>query len=266
MNASSDNSLNANSSEGSWSVSNPLKGIDIDETIDAIWNAVILGESKFNSEKTCYDLADEYRRSGRTTKQHVENFINGQTAQASLVGFMLGAPGFIPPAVAVPSDLRACAYFQMRAVAVIALLCGWDVKSNHVKTIALHSMAGGSSTGAAAQGAGRSGAKMAGVWLKNLPGSVIAAINRELGFRCVTKFGSEGLINLAEFIPVIGGLISGGLNAVLTNQAGWLAYRALKSRHGDDVSIDWKLDEVGPNGSCANEGAKTPVHHHDKHH
>jgi hypothetical protein len=258
MSASSDHSLNANSSGGSWPVGRPLQGINGDETIDTIWNAVILGKSKFNSEKTCYDLADEYRRSGKTTKKCIENFIDWQTTKAGVASFMLRVPEFMLLDAEIPNDLFVCKYLQLRAAAVIALLCGWDVKSDQVKAIALHSMVEGSSTGAAAQEAGKAGAKIAGVWLKKLPGPVITAINRQMGFRFITKFGVEGLINLVEFLPLCGGLASGGVNAVLTNQAGWLAYGALKDGPGD-VFVDEKLDKArrkGP-GSSAHKSART---------
>lgn len=221
-----------------WELSNIFNGVDIIPTLDQIWEAVILGESWFNPERSCYDLAEEYRASGRSVEKCVENFIDWQTAKAGAVGFLLGAPGFVSIAVAIPGDMLACVYLQMRAVAVIALLCGWDVKSDRIKTVALYSMVGGSATGAAAKGATTTATKGAGVALKGLPGAALTAINRSLGFRFVTKFGSQGVVNLVDWIPIVGGVVSGSVNAVLTNRAGWLAFRVLKDGPQSDLIID----------------------------
>lgn len=152
-----------------WQLPSILNGADIMPTLDQLWEGVILGQSRFNPERSCYDLAEEYRASGRSVEKCVENFIDWQTAKAGAVGFLLGAPGFVSIAVAIPGDMLACIYLQMRAVSVIALLCGWDVKSDRIKTVALYSMVDGSATGAAAKGATATATKGAGVALEHDP-------------------------------------------------------------------------------------------------
>jgi hypothetical protein len=224
-----------------WSISNPLQNIDINPILDSLWEAVILGDSRFNPDRTCYDLVDEYRRGGRPVKKCVENFIDWQTAKAGVVGFLLGAPGFVSIAVSIPGDFLACVYLQMRAVAVIALMCGWDVKSDRVKTIALYSLVGGTAATSVANGATTAATKGATVALKNLPATALLAINRSLGFRFVTKFGTQGVVNLVDFIPIIGGLVSGSVNGLLTNRAGWLAFNILKDGPDSDIIIDVDL-------------------------
>lgn len=114
--------------------------------LDAVWDGVVIGNSKWNPDRTCYDLADEYRRSGRTVDECVQNFINWQTAKAGGTGFVLGLPGLAFDIITIPADLTFTTYLQLRMVAVIALLHGWDAKSDRLKTLALLSMLG---TGAA---------------------------------------------------------------------------------------------------------------------
>ena len=55
---------------------------------------------------------------------------------------------------------------------------------------------------------------------KNVNRKVLTKINKAVGFRLVTKFGSNGLINLGKVVPVLGGVISGGLDAFTTNIVG----------------------------------------------
>ena len=55
---------------------------------------------------------------------------------------------------------------------------------------------------------------------KNVTREVLNKINKAVGFRLVTKFGTKGLINLGKVVPVLGGVIGGGLDAFTTNIVG----------------------------------------------
>lgn len=117
-------------------------GSRLQQVLDAIWTNVILGESKWNPEKSCFQLADEYRNSGKTPKECADNFIAWQTAKAGAAGFALGLPGLVAMPFTVPADLASVSYLQLRMVAVIGLLFGWDVRSDKLRTIALLSLIG----------------------------------------------------------------------------------------------------------------------------
>ena len=52
--------------------------------------------------------------------------------------------------------------------------------------------------------------------IKKIPFAVIKQINKAVGFRLVTKFGQKGVINLGKCIPVVGGVIGGGMDLLST--------------------------------------------------
>ncbi len=206
----------------------------IARSLDAVWDGVVIGNSKWNPDRTCYELADEYRRSRRTVDECVRNFITWQTAKAGGAGFVLGLPGLAFGIVTIPADLTVTIYLQLRMVAVIALLHGWDAKSDRLKTLAFLSMLG---TGAAetVRAAGvQVGTRLTAAALKQVPGRVLIEINKAVGFRLVTKAGSQGVVNLVKFVPIAGGLVSGGLNAVATRGTGYTAHSVLKG--GPDMA------------------------------
>ncbi len=60
--------------------------------------------------------------------------------------------------------------------------------------------------------------------VKKIPGAVITKINQKVGFRFVTKFGEKGIVNLAKVVPVIGGVIGGGVDVASTRVIGANAY------------------------------------------
>ena len=57
------------------------------------------------------------------------------------------------------------------------------------------------------------GTKAAFAALKKLPGRVLIEINKKVGFRLLTKFGTTGVINLGRAVPVVGGGVSAVVNA-----------------------------------------------------
>lgn len=46
---------------------------------------------------------------------------------------------------------------------------------------------------------------------------MLTKINKAIGFRLVTKFGTKGLINLGKVVLILGGVIGGGIDAFTTN-------------------------------------------------
>jgi len=208
------------------------KGAVITRLLDAVWRGVILGDSKWNPNRSCYDLATEYGQSGRTPDECVANFIKWQTAKAGGAGFVLGLPGLTFGIVTIPADLAYTTYLQLRMVAVIALLYGWDSKSDRLKTLAFLSMLGSGAAEAARAFGIQVGTKLTGSLFKKIPGRVLIEINKAVGFRLVTKAGTTGAVNLVKLVPIIGGVVSGGMNATTTRTIGLTARSILKDGPG----------------------------------
>ncbi len=46
-----------------------------------------------------------------------------------------------------------------------------------------------------------------------IPGKMFIEINKQVGFRLLTKAGEKGAINLIRCVPIFGGAVSGGFDA-----------------------------------------------------
>jgi len=208
------------------------------QILDSIWNGIVLGDSKWNPEKSCYDLAADYRHSGKTVEECAENFIAWQTAKAGATGFALGLPGFAAMALTIPADFVSVSYLQLRMVAVIGLLFGWDARSDQFRTMAYMCLLG-SAMGEIARDFGIQATTkiVAGTIQKRVSGAMLTKINQLVGTRLLTKAGSTGLINLTKVVPVLGGVVGGGINALVTLQIGKAAIGWLSEGPppGDDV-------------------------------
>ena len=115
-------------------------------------------------------------------------------------------------------------------IAAIAYMCHEDIHSDRVQTLAYLCLCG-KAMGDVLKDAGIvCGEKFVAAQIKRLPGTVIKAINRAVGFRLITKFGSKGFINLGKLVPVIGGGIGGAFDFYTTKKIGGKAKETFYQR------------------------------------
>jgi hypothetical protein len=61
----------------------------------------------------------------------------------------------------------------------------------------------------------------------------LTAINQAVGFRLISRFGSGGVVRLHKAIPLLGGVIGGGVDYLMTRQLGQFAAIELGRRSPD---------------------------------
>lgn len=115
-------------------------------------------------------------------------------------------------AVAIPADVTVFYTRATRMIAAIAHLRGYDVHSEEVRSVIAVSLIGSAGVEAMAKAGVEIGTKTAVAALKRVPGSVLIKINKAVGFRLVTKFGTKGTINLVKAVPVAGAAVGGTIN------------------------------------------------------
>jgi hypothetical protein len=184
--------------------------------------------------KSCFELAEEYRRKGRTPSESVQKLINSQCAKAAGTGFLFGLPGLALSAVTISADMAYATRLHSRMVRAIALLYGWDPESECFRTATLLSLLGGEAADTLRRCGVQVGTKVSARLLAKMPGRVLIEINKAVGIRLITKAGTKGVVNLNKLIPFVGGLVSGSFNGLLTRQVGLAADRFLRCGPGDE--------------------------------
>ena len=235
-------------------------------SLAVIWEKVVIGDSKFNPEKSCHKLASDYMNSGKTPEESARNFINWQTGKAGLTGFALGLPGFSAMPLTIPADLASVSYLQLRMIAVIGILFGWEATSDQLRTVAFSCLLGTAAGEAAREVGVKASTRFGSRFIKNISGQSLKKLNDFLGIHnlvikgvnagakagskatvsATAKAGSKGIVNLSKMVPLLGGIVGGGLNIVFTRQMGSLAVWLLK-----DGPPDGRLSP--PGGAVATE-------------
>lgn len=169
---------------------------------------------------TAEELAESYLTENSSVENAIDELITWQCKKCGASGFMTGLGGLVTLPVAIPANISSVLYMQLRMIAAIAYMCHEDIHSDRVQTLAYLCLCG-KAMGDVLKDAGIvCGEKFVAAQIKRLPGTVIKAINRAVGFRLITKFGSKGFINLGKLVPVIGGGIGGTFDFYTTKKIG----------------------------------------------
>lgn len=155
------------------------------------------------------DYIDKY---GRTEKA-INKMIKSQEMKCATTGFLTGLGGLITLPVTLPTDFASSLYMEVRMIASIAMLRGYNVNSDEVKTLVFLCLVGNSISDIIKDVGIKT---VQGVAVKKLlpllTREVIKKINRAVGFKLLAKNGSKGLINAGKAIPILGGIFGGTWN------------------------------------------------------
>ena len=173
---------------------------------------------------TAIELAENYLKKKGTLKQKVNRLIRWQNTKSVTSGFLTGLGGIITMPFVIPANIASVLLVQMRMVAAIAHMGGYDLKDDEVKTFVFTCLAGNGAKDILKNTGIQFGRKFAKSGIEKISGATLTKINQKVGFRLVTKFGETGVINLGKLIPLAGGIIGGTFDGVSTNIIGNVAH------------------------------------------
>jgi hypothetical protein len=176
---------------------------------------------------TAKELAEEYLQKHPEVETAAQKLVRNQVAKCATTGFLTGLGGLVTLPVAIPANIGAVMYVQLRMIAAVAHMGGYDLRDDAVRSLVYVCMAG-KQAGDIAKGFGiKLGEKLATATIKRvLTRPVLTKINQAVGFRLVTQFGSKGVINVGRMVPLVGGVVCGTFDGVTTRAIGGAAGKA----------------------------------------
>jgi len=167
-------------------------------------------------------LAEEYKLDADypDNDSRVDSLINWETSKNFGTGFVTGLGGFVALPITLPVGLGAAWAVQARMVGAIAEIYGYSVKDERVKTAILLCLVGGEIVDLLKGVGVKVGTRVTENLIAKIPGRVLVEINKKVGFKLLTKAGEKGIINLSKIVPIIGGPISGTVDALMCRSVG----------------------------------------------
>ena len=161
------------------------------------------------------ELANEYiDRYGRT-EEAIDKLVSCQRRKSTATGFMTGLGGLVSLPVALPADLYSSLVLQVNMIVAIAVIRGYDVHADEVKTLVFLCIIG-NSIGDILKQAGIKAVTdyTAKTILPKLTVLVSERIAAKVAGKLMVKASAKGVSNAAKMIPFLGGLIGGAYNYV----------------------------------------------------
>ncbi|MGM9886609.1 MAG: EcsC family protein [Lactococcus sp.] len=162
-------------------------------------------------QKTVNELAEDYLSKYGKDKA-IKKLTDFQTLKAGTSGFVTGFGGIVTMPVAIPANITTVLLTQMRLIGAIAVINGYDLKSDQVQTFVYVCLAGSSVNDLLKGTTIKIGTNVVKGVIEKIPGKALTAINQRVGFRLITKFGTKGTVNLGKLLPGVGAVIGATLD------------------------------------------------------
>lgn len=187
------------------------------KALDWSYGKALSGGGPFGS---AYDMANDYLHKSGSRDAAVKSLIDWQVAKSATSGFITGLGGLVTLPVAIPANISSVLLIQLQMILSIAIIGGYDPKSDQVKSLAFICLTGTAATAVLKDVGISVGQKITERTLQNISDQVIRRINYLVKTRFLTKTGKIGALHLGKAIPIVGGVIGGTIDATTTRMVG----------------------------------------------
>lgn len=199
-----------------------MKQAELMENLDKIYGLVLNGIPHVSKPIT--EFAEVYLRKSCSVDEAAVKLINSQIAKCTASGFVTGLGGILTIPVSLPANLASVLYFQLRLIAGVAYMAGFDVYSGQVRSLTYMCLAGLTMEQLLKNTGIKIGTRITKSVAAKLPGKLTATINQKVGYRLFTKFGNRSALSVGKAVPILGGVISGGIDMIETQMIAERAY------------------------------------------
>ena len=183
------------------------------------------------------EMCKDYLAKAKSSDEAAKALAKWQVMKCGTSGFVTGLGGLTTLPVAIPANVGSVMYVQMRMIACIAKMGGYDIKSDQVQTMVYMCLTGTTITDVAKMTGIKFGTKSLEAAIKKIPGVALAKINQKVGFRFLTKFGQIGIVNLGKLVPFVGDVIGGGVDVATTSVIARNAIRMFMNGENSEESM-----------------------------
>lgn len=171
------------------------------------------------------DLAARYAQQSTSPDAAIDALIKWQMAKAGTASFVTSFGGAASLPVTLPASFASVTYIQLRMIAAIAHLRGHDVESDSARMMALACLCGARAVDVVKELGIRIGTQLAQEAVKRVSADCLTQAHHAIACRLLAMTGGATSLNLGKLVPVIGGLVSGGVDAAVTRSYGAAAKR-----------------------------------------
>ena len=183
--------------------------------VERLLDVGIDGKAQFDSAAT---VAEHARAKAGSDEKAIDAIVGDHLKLAAAGGFVTGLGGFVTLPVALPANVAGFYIIATRMAAAIAHLRGYDLHQKEVRSAVLLSLVGADSDDLLKKAGYASTGRLSSLAAERLPGPVLMAVNKGVGFRLLTQVGKKTLGRFGRGVPLVGGVIGAGLDGYMIKQ------------------------------------------------
>jgi hypothetical protein len=183
--------------------------------IERLMDVGIDGRAPFDSART---VAGTAIAGHSDAERSVDALVRSHLRLAAAGGFVTSVGGFVILPIALPANVFGFYVVATRLVAGIASIRGYDITQPEVRSAVLLALVGADADDLL-RNAGYVSigpvASLANLAIQRLPGPVLMAVNKAIGFRLLTQVGKRSLTRFGKAVPLAGGAVGAGVDTFL---------------------------------------------------
>ena len=148
----------------------------------------------------------------------IDAIVRSHVRFAAAGGFVTGLGGFVAMPIALPANVLEFHVVATRMVAAIAAIRGYDIGQPEVRTAVLLALVGADADDLLRKAGYASTGRLAGLAVERLPGPILLAVNKGVGFRLLSQVGRKSFTRFGKAVPLAGGVVGAGVDAYLLNR------------------------------------------------
>lgn len=191
--------------------------------LDSAYGQVVNGFGVFPSAAS---VAQEYlANNGNDPQRAADDLIKWQITKAATSGFLSNMGGAATMAIAVPANISSVLYLQIRMIASIAIMGGYDIHSDKVRTLIFTSLLGSAAVDVLKDAGIKLGEKITRAAIYKITEGIAKKMASSVAARLLAKMGLSQATNLAKLVPIAGGLVGATVDASATKAVGAVAVK-----------------------------------------
>lgn len=178
------------------------------------------------------DTAQRKLAKRRDVDRAIRDVIDAHIRLAGVQGFVTNLGGVIAMPVAIPANLAGMAALQLRMVASILYLRGYDISDPRVRTAALLTLLGQDTVAKSVKSGTLDGTPYdVAVSVADLPPSRTELVASRVMTELLGRIGGKhATLSIAKRVPMVGGAVSAGVDALSTYSIGRYARNEFPTR------------------------------------
>ena len=161
-------------------------------------------------------MAEEYHDANKSLEKNINKLIRWQKKKGFTSGFFASFGGFIFLPATIPIYLASVLYIQIRMIAAIAHLCGYDIKNPRIRTLVFLCLTGKNALKVLEDSGIDINNKLPVQIINGLSIKGLVKVNKKIIFSLLAQMSELGLVGVGQLIPVASGLICGLINLFST--------------------------------------------------